>query len=474
MAITLRTNKGVALTYNEMDKNYSQFFYSASRVGGNLVLHYTGSTNLSTMGQDYSPDRTVTINLDSGTTAAALIPGGGIGSVQYNAGGGLLGGDTAFYYNSSSVQLGLNTLIPSASLHIKNLNSSNPSTIRLEGGTSGAGKRGYVEFYRNGTGYGTLGLSTDSTDIYQNTGTGNRFQIAGDDKLHITSTGVGIYANTAAYATPNKTLTVLGAIGVGTTTNENAQSTIKQLESEAPSNIVPTLAALLIEGPRGSGKGSVVVGITSDSTAAEAFAIIRRGAGELYSGKVATIYSNGNTELSGSLLVRNIAVTTADLGSAVIATSTGVLKKIDAAPVPKGGIILWSGAIVDVPTGWALCDGSNSTPDLRDRFIVGAGSTYASGSTGGSTTHDHGGTTNPHILTIDQIPYHSHSIKFGDNSGTAGYLTAQGARLGTGTVSTSTTSIQPIGGSGGHFHVINNDNSLPPYLALAYIMYKGI
>ena len=45
--------------------------------------------------------------------------------------------------------------------------------------------------------------------------------------------------------------------------------------------------------------------------------------------------------------------------------------------IPKGGIIMWSGATTAIPQGWALCDGTNGTPNLRDRFIVGAGSTYA-------------------------------------------------------------------------------------------------
>lgn len=43
----------------------------------------------------------------------------------------------------------------------------------------------------------------------------------------------------------------------------------------------------------------------------------------------------------------------------------------------KNIIVLWSGAIADIPAGWALCDGNNTTPDLRDRFIVGAGGAYS-------------------------------------------------------------------------------------------------
>ena len=51
--------------------------------------------------------------------------------------------------------------------------------------------------------------------------------------------------------------------------------------------------------------------------------------------------------------------------------------------MPVGAIIMWSGAVVDIPNSWAICDGSNGTPDLRDRFIVGAGRDYGVGETGG-------------------------------------------------------------------------------------------
>ena len=52
--------------------------------------------------------------------------------------------------------------------------------------------------------------------------------------------------------------------------------------------------------------------------------------------------------------------------------------------VPAGGIIMWSGSTASIPSGWAICDGNNGTPDLRDRFVVGAGSTYGVNATGGS------------------------------------------------------------------------------------------
>lgn len=58
--------------------------------------------------------------------------------------------------------------------------------------------------------------------------------------------------------------------------------------------------------------------------------------------------------------------------------------------IPSGGIIMWSGDISKIPAGWKLCDGSNGTPDLRDRFVVGAGTSYSTGATGGSISHSHG------------------------------------------------------------------------------------
>lgn len=54
-----------------------------------------------------------------------------------------------------------------------------------------------------------------------------------------------------------------------------------------------------------------------------------------------------------------------------------------------GSIILWHGSLASVPTGWHLCDGTNGTPDLRDKFIVGAGGAYDVTDTGGAVNHTH-------------------------------------------------------------------------------------
>lgn len=57
--------------------------------------------------------------------------------------------------------------------------------------------------------------------------------------------------------------------------------------------------------------------------------------------------------------------------------------------VPSGAITLWSGLLANIPPGWALCDGTNGTPDLRDKFVKGAAAGQNPGGTGGNLTHTH-------------------------------------------------------------------------------------
>jgi microcystin-dependent protein len=117
--------------------------------------------------------------------------------------------------------------------------------------------------------------------------------------------------------------------------------------------------------------------------------------------------------------------------------------------LPKGLISLWYGSVASIPTGWALCDGTNSTPDLRDRFIVGAGTTYNPGNIGGLSAV---------TLTIDQMPKHNHSI-----SGSTWAGTGNGGSFMYGYLGNYGTAGQDQGSDQPH-------ENRPPYYALAYIM----
>ena len=74
---------------------------------------------------------------------------------------------------------------------------------------------------------------------------------------------------------------------------------------------------------------------------------------------------------------------------------------------------MWSGTIDNIPAGWAICDGTQTTPDLRDRFVVGAGTTYAIGDTGGSTIKDLSHTHGPGTLNTDNDT-HDHDVDSGN------------------------------------------------------------
>lgn len=73
---------------------------------------------------------------------------------------------------------------------------------------------------------------------------------------------------------------------------------------------------------------------------------------------------------------------------------------------PVGAILIWSGAVAAIPANWQICDGTGGTPDLRDRFIVGSGSTYATGATGGAATAN---LEHSHTLTVGSGGAHTHT-----------------------------------------------------------------
>lgn len=230
----------------------------------------------------------------------------------------------------------------------------------------------------------------------------------------------------------------------------------------------------------------------------------------------------GNLTVDGtSTLTGNITLT----GNVTFGGTTNIL--------PTGVITLWSGAIAAIPSGWYLCNGSNGTPDLRDRFVVGAGTTYAVGATGGSAsttlaeanlpahthsisssgttaasgdhTHTFSGTSSgqsvshTHTATVTD-PGHTHTTGGNNTSGaTAGNWLSSLNSLGSNSVSTAVTGISVSNGNASvdHTHTYSGTTSavsaththtfsfsgtsgstgsataftnLPPYYALAYIM----
>lgn len=177
-------------------------------------------------------------------------------------------------------------------------------------------------------------------------------------------------------------------------------------------------------------------------------------------------------------------------------------------PYIVGQIILWAGAIVDIPEGWALCDGTNGTPDLRDRFVQGAGGAQAPDDTGGNASvssgsagaHNHGGAAGNTALTEAQMPAHEHAM-FVDQERTISGTSFAGVGEGQNAIysmdnsngpyayriAPQTLSLEPtrgdtetVGQGSAHNHSIGSDGAhthsvatVPPFYALAYIMYVG-
>lgn len=140
------------------------------------------------------------------------------------------------------------------------------------------------------------------------------------------------------------------------------------------------------------------------------------------------------------------------------------------AAIPTGGIIIWSGSTGSIPSGWLLCDGSNGTPDLRDRFIIGAGNSYAVNSIGGTAdaivvSHTHTATS-----TVTD-PGHFHDLTgYADNfgGGNGPLRTSLGSNSGNLPTASKTTGIT-VATTNASSGVSGTNANLPPYYALAYI-----
>jgi hypothetical protein len=171
------------------------------------------------------------------------------------------------------------------------------------------------------------------------------------------------------------------------------------------------------------------------------------------------LHLDGSAGTSGQVLVSSGSGSTPTWGNAFV----------------SGMIMLWSGSAASIPSGWLLCNGSNSTPDLRNRFVVGAGSTYAVGATGGSAdaivvSHTHTATvTDAGHRHDNAVPVNdSSSNSFGvTNNVRAQELTVVASDAPTWWTSTATTGITVSNSSTGSS---GTNANLPPYYALCYIM----
>jgi hypothetical protein len=169
------------------------------------------------------------------------------------------------------------------------------------------------------------------------------------------------------------------------------------------------------------------------------------------------VICGGTTSTSAIQAIASVGTT----GQVLTSNGAGALPTMQTiTSFVAGMIILWSGSSGSIPSGWLLCDGTSSTPNLRDRFVVGAGTTYAVGATGGSAdlvvpSHTHTATDSGHVHTFG-FTYGSTAVGGGGSANTGAGTTTTSS--GNANITVSTTGVSPT------------NANLPPYYALCYIM----
>lgn len=188
--------------------------------------------------------------------------------------------------------------------------------------------------------------------------------------------------------------------------------------------------------------------------------------------------------------IKNVLLNTFKYVAGVILRTEDELNNM----VPVGLICMWNGVTATIPTGWQLCDGTNGTPDLRERMIWGSIGSNP-GQQGGSTAfttdaagaHNHQGSTDAHTLALDEVPSHVHPLMDGQggdatgtilgSSGVSPNLSGQDSANAFITQGQASQIMVSAGGGGSHNHGIQSQGShthvvgsvLPPYYALCYI-----
>ena len=378
------------------------------------------------------------------------VADGGTGASDASGARTNLGLGTISTQNSSSVSITGGTITGITDLAI------------ADGGTGASDASGA----RTNLGLGTI--ATQNSNAVTITGG----TITGITDLAVADGGTG--ASDAATARTN--------LGLGTISTQNANAVAITGGTITGGTITGITDLAIADGGTGASDASGArtnLGLGTISTQAASAVAITGGSVT----SLTTLSATGTTTLTGTVSLAGATTATAPTvtstdNSTKIAT-TAFVRDI----IPSGLISMWSGTIATIPSGWLLCNGSNGTPDLRNRFIIGANAddagvakTNITGSptqTGGSkdaivVSHTHTGTT-------DSAGAHSHAAAAGNFlvspvTGSAGW---DGGNTFNPVSSRSTTA-----SAGTHDHTFTTASAgssgtnanLSPYYALAFIM----
>ena len=542
MAITLRTNKGTALTYEEMDVNLSSFFYSAS------LSTDLSQLSLFTTGSGVQAGTSLNIPLNPYTGSAPQVAGSN-GELQFKANSTQFGGATELKYDSAEGGLVINDTSLATGERLKVKDGAlvvKDSELRIAAGQ-----------YSASLAYGGTTHDLTIRNLYEGNDADIIIQTGGSESFRIK--GDGTFATRGADTSLGDAV-ISGSIVFGKTHEDTYRSKLftwdssdTRIENNIGNNLLKgNSRGIILEGPQSA---HILMGIQS-STGNEGFTIVKAtptssaeptydsviahfgadgnvgigttttptgyqlsvvgsisgsnglniGGNAVVTGSIttnATLNVSGSTTLSGSVTLNTVgnAANATNYNYLVRESNGNVTQQVNAAPIPQGGIIMWSGAVQSLPSGWALCNGQNGTPNLQNKFIVasnnatGTPTTTISGSavsTGGNTNHDHFGSTQAHSLTTSQMPQHNHSYKDSyyieynnpgtgqngaiggvDNVGPTKYKGSGDSDTDNKYVYWRNGNTNQTGNSSGHDHDITTSYHVPTFYSLAFIMYTG-
>jgi hypothetical protein len=199
-----------------------------------------------------------------------------------------------------------------------------------------------------------------------------------------------------------------------------------------------------------------------------------------------TLVSSGTLDVTGDFKLDGTAGAS---GQVIVSAGTGT--PTWGSGFPSGGIIMWSGTIATIPSGWLLCNGSSGTPDLRNRFVIGA----FSDDSGTAKTTVTGTSTQTGGSKDASLPSHTHTATTATTSltGSASFISETWNQAGTVTgifskatgfsapgtpTQTDSTTAGQLNIDASHTHTTTNSTegvsatnaNLVPYYALAFIM----
>lgn len=310
----------------------------------------------------------------------------------------------------------------------------------------------------------TLGEPVRGTSLLINSGFTSGANISA---LNV-GAGLGVYKNVSSGILNFKSL----IFGSGFTPVSNTNDLTINLDlAYLSSNITPVITANKAAVSNGSG---AIVASTTDADKIGFIGTLTSDAQTQLNGKQATITGAATTVVSLNLSPNTVAISNGagKLASSTVTTtellnlagSTGNLQAqiSSLGIIPAGVIVMWAGTTP--PSGWALCDGTLGTPDLRGKFIVGYNSANPDYSPIGKT-----GGEEKHVLTVNELPPHSHAVdrftvKAAINIGGDQVFAFGAGTSGTGVAAASIDTSATYG----TFSAPHENR--PPYYTLAYII----